>query len=88
MAVARKPLLKHIFAVSPPLPFDAVTTPNSLPVTLEICDLLKSRNARLKSSLTVQSQLAPCVMCANVPVFFWKTIGNKNRFTERQIGKP
>ena len=88
MAVARKRLLKHTFAVSPPLPFDAVETPNSLPVTWEICDLLISRNARLKSFSTVQSQFAPSIMCVNVPVSFWKTIDNNNRFTERQIGKP
>ena len=42
MAVARKCLLKHIFAVSPPLPFVAVKTFDSLPVTLEIHNLLKS----------------------------------------------
>ena len=88
MAAARQRPLKHIYAVSPPLPFDAVKTPNSLPVTLEICDLLKSRNVRLKSFSTVRSQFAPCVMSANVPVSFWKTIDNNNRFTERQIGKP
>ena len=87
MAVARKRLLKHILAVSTALPFDAVKTPNSLHVTLEIRNLLQSRNARLKSFSTVQSQFAPCVMSANVPVSFWKTIGNNNRFTERQIGK-
>ena len=29
-------------SISPPLPFDAVKTPNSLPVTLEIRDLWKS----------------------------------------------
>ena len=58
----------------------------SLPVTLEIRDLLKSRNARLKNFSTVRSQFAPCVMCANVPVSFWKTIDNNNRSTERQIG--
>ena len=63
MAVARKRLLKHIFAVSPSLPFDAVKTPTSLSVTLEIRYLLKSRNARLESFSTLQtnSLLVSCV---------------------------
>ena len=63
MAVARKRLLKRIFEVSPSLPFDAVKTPSSLPVTLVIRDLLKSRNVRLKSFSTLQtnSLLVSCV---------------------------
>ena len=56
---------KITFAVSPPLPIDAVKTLSPLPMTLGIRDLLKSRNARLKSFSKVPSQFAPCVMCAN-----------------------
>ena len=58
---------KITFAVSLPLPIDAVKTLSPLPMTLGIRDLLKSRNARLKSFSKVPSQFAPCVMCANVP---------------------
>ena len=76
-----------VFLVSSPLPFDAVKTPNSLPVTWEIRDLLKSRNARLKSFSTVRNQFAPFFVCANAPVSFWKTNDNNNRSTERQTGK-
>ena len=76
-----------IFSVSPSLCFDAMKTTNSLFVTLEIRDLFKSRNTRLKSFATVQSQFAPCIICANAPVSFWKTNDNNNRSTERQIGK-
>ena len=40
----------------------------TLPVTLEIRDLLKSRNARQKSFSTVQNQFygAPCVKLRNI----------------------
>ena len=72
---------KYIFAVSPPLPFDAVKTTNSLPVASE------SRSARLKTFSTVRSQFAPCVMRANVCASFWKTIYNNNRSAEQQVGK-
>ena len=87
MDVARKCLLKHIFAVSHPLPFDAVKIPNSLPVTLKICDFFKSRNARLRNFPTARIQFAPCALCANVPVSFPKTNDNNNRSTERQVGE-
>ena len=87
MVAARKCLLKRIFAVSSPLPFDAVRTFTSLTGTLDIRDLLKSQNTRVNSFSTVQSPLAPCVTCTNVPVSFWKTIDHNNRSSKRQIGK-
>ena len=69
MAVARKRLLKHILAVSTPFPFDAVKTPYTLPVTVEIRNILKSRNARLKSFSTVKPICSLCHVCQSSRFF-------------------
>ena len=48
---------------------------------------LQDRTYRLRHFFTSVSKNAPCITMISVSLNFWKTIDNKNRSTERRIGK-